>query len=132
MAKKKKRKPVSDEPDAGPRRGLRRSIRHQAVEDWEDVDAGSIVDAQPPRIMLRMLPLREALAMLEREVRLHAGNGEAEVLVVHGRGTNSPGGVSVLGPEVRRWCADSSLVRSCREAPRRWGGEGAVVLSLVP
>jgi len=128
---KKKRKPAVDGPQRGPRRGLRRSIRHQAYEDWDDAAEGSITDRQPPRIMLRMLPLREALALLEREVRLHRDAGEAEVVVVHGKGTNSPGGVPVLKPGVHRWCDDNpGLVAGRREAPRRWGGEGALVLTL--
>lgn len=131
MAKKKQRKPAADGPQRGPRRGLRRSIRHQAYEDWEDAADGPIVDRPPPRIMLRMLPLREALALLEREVRLHRDAGETEVVVVHGKGSNSPGGVSVLKPEVHRWCDDHpGLVAGRREAPRRWGGEGALVLVL--
>ncbi len=128
---KKKRKPAASGPQQGPRRGLRRSIRHQAYEDWDDAAEGSITDRQPPRIMLRMLPLGEALALLEREVRLHRDAGEAEVVVVHGKGTNSPGGVPVLKPEVHRWCDDHpGLVAGRREAPRRWGGEGALVLTL--
>lgn len=131
MARKKKRS-AREGSRSELRRGLRRSIRHQAYEDWEDAADGSFIDRQPPRIMLRMKPLREALSLLEREVRLHREAGEAEVVVVHGKGTNSPGGVSVLGPEVRRWCAENpGLVASWREAPRRWGGEGALLLTLA-
>ncbi|MCP4573737.1 MAG: Smr/MutS family protein [bacterium] len=131
MAKKKQRKPTAGGPAQGPRRGLRRSIRHQAFEDWDDAAEGSFIDRQPPRIMLRMLPLREALALLAREVRLHRDAGETEVVVVHGKGSNSPGGVPVLKPEVHRWCDDHpDLVAGRREAPRRWGGAGALVLTL--
>jgi DNA-nicking Smr family endonuclease len=53
------------------------------------------------------------------------------VLVVHGKGTGSVGGVSVLSPEVRNWCdAHPSLVVSWSEAPPKWGGAGAIVVNL--
>ena len=39
-------------------------------------------------------------------VRLHLDAGETEVVVVHGKGSNSPGGVPVLKPAVQRWCDD--------------------------
>jgi hypothetical protein len=113
------------------RRGLRRSIRFEAVEG-QDADGpdGYKVDA-PPSIMLRMLPLVEALERLEAQLKAHARSGAREVLVVHGRGTNSPGGVPVLAPAARRWCDEHpGLVAGWREAPARWGGPGAMVVEL--
>ncbi len=87
--------------------------------------------ARPPEILLRKLKLLEALARLEAQLRAHAARGQAEVLVIHGKGQNSAGGVSVLGPEVRRWCDQHpGLVAGWSEAPLRWGGAGAIVVRL--
>jgi DNA-nicking Smr family endonuclease len=112
------------------RRG-RRSIRYEAEEEWPE-DRQARADDAPPAIHLRKLTLDEALERLEHQLRLHRGHGRREVLVVHGRGHGSPGGVGVLGPAVREWCgAHPGLVGSWREAPRRWGGPGAIVVVLT-
>ena len=128
MGRKKGR---STGPDGTGRRGKRRSIRYEAVEGRDaDGPDGYKVDA-PPSIMLRKLPLVEALERLEIQLKAHAHAGAREVLVVHGRGTNSPGGVPVLGPAVRHWCEEHpGLVASWREAPARWGGPGAMIVEL--
>lgn len=114
-----------------PRRGKRRSIRYDAVQD-EPADGTRARDVDaPPAIMLRKLPLEEALLRLAAQVKAFAAAGRAEVLVVHGKGANSPGGVSVLGPAVREWCGrNPALVASWSEAPARWGGAGAIVVVL--
>lgn len=118
------------------RRGLRRSIRHDAVDtsgDGDQPDSPAREPGRPPEILLRKLKLVEALERLEFQLRAHASRGQAEVLVIHGKGQNSAGGVSVLGPEVRNWCdAHPSLVMSWSEAPLRWGGAGAIVVRLRP
>lgn len=147
-----------------PQRGLRRSIRHGALDgadDDQENDLPSAPDddesgaadsaaagragarrrrgtvppteplARPPEILLRKLKLAEALERLEAQLRAHAARGEVEVLVIHGKGQNSAGGVSVLGPEVRRWCDQhAALVAGWSEAPARWGGAGAIVVKL--
>lgn len=120
-----------------PRRGLRRSIRHDAVdtspEGFEAVPDPRREPGRPPEILLRKLKLAEALERLEFQLRAHAGRGQGEVLVIHGKGQNSAGGIPVLGPEVRRWCdAHPALVVSWSEAPLRWGGAGAIVVRLRP
>ncbi len=117
--------------DSQPRRGKRRSIRYEAEESWpEDRLEERRLDA-PPEIMLRKLGLQEALERLEAQVTAYARQGREEVLVVHGKGQNSPGGRSVLGPEVRTWCENHPrLVSSWSEAPRKWGGSGAIVVEL--
>jgi len=85
----------------------------------------------PPEILLRKLTASEALGRMETQLRAFAHQGQKEVLVVHGKGHNSPGGMSILGPEVRKWCDDHpSVVVSWREAPTKWGGEGAIVVKL--
>ena len=132
MAPRRQRR---DDARTAPRRGLRRSIRHDALDTSGD-DAGDRHDprrepGRPPEVLLRKLKLAEALERLEFQLRAHAARGQAEVLVVHGKGQQSPGGVPVLGPEVRRWCdAHPSLVASWSEAPLRWGGAGAIVVRL--
>jgi DNA-nicking Smr family endonuclease len=117
-------------PDGSPRRGKRRSIRYDAAEEWpEDREDERKRDA-PPEIHLRKLPLAEALDRLRSQVAAFAKQGRREVLVVHGKGLNSPGGAPVVGPEVRAWCEASPLVASWKEAPARWGGAGAIVVVL--
>ncbi len=134
MSPRRKRR---DEGAETPRRGLRRSIRHEAVDtSAEDDERGQDLrrePGRPPEILLRKLKLAEALERLEFQLRSHASRGQAEVLVIHGKGQNSAGGVSVLGPEVRRWCdAHPALVMTWSEAPLRWGGAGAIVVRLRP
>ncbi len=118
-----------------PRRGMRRSIRHEAREEspdgpggWDD-PARSLV--RPEEVQLRRLPAEEALQVLADAVDRLRAMGGRELLVVHGRGRNSPGGVPVIGPLVRNWCGDNpQAVAGWREAPPRWGGAGAIVLEL--
>ena len=119
-----------------PRRGMRRSIRHEAVEEWPEdrlaARQAAREEGMPPEIMVRKLQAAEALERLEFQIRSYARQGQTEVLVVHGKGQNSPGGMSVLGPLVRKWCDDSPhLIESWKEAPRKWGGTGAIVVQLV-
>ena len=129
MGKKKKRQPGPD--GSQPRRGKRRSIRFEAEEEWpEDRRPARAADA-PPEILLRKLTVNEALARLDFQLRAFAAKNQLRVLVVHGKGTGSLGGVSVLSPEVRNWCdAHPSLVVSWSEAPPKWGGAGAIVVNL--
>ena len=128
---RKKGKPSPGSSGQPPRRGKRRSIRYEAVSEWpEDRQAARASDA-PPAILLRKLTLDEAISRLEAQLRAHAGQGHREVLVVHGKGSNSPGGISLLGPAVRQWCnSHRDLVAACSDAPGKWGGAGAVVVTL--
>ncbi len=125
-----------------PQKGLRRSIRHGAMDpvDDDDPDAADVdipparrEPPRPPEILLRKLKLAEALERLESQLRAHALHGQLEVLVIHGKGQNSVGGISVLGPEVRLWCdRHQALVMTWSEAPLRWGGAGAILVRLRP
>jgi DNA-nicking Smr family endonuclease len=121
-------------PDQGaerPRRGKRRSIRYEAVEVESREPRGPSRADSPPRIMLRLLTLDEALERLEQAARQYARTGTRELVVVHGRGKRSAGGVPVLGPAVRAWCDEHpELVIRWREAPAAWGGPGAIVVTL--
>lgn len=129
MARKKKRS--SDAGGRPVRRGKRRSIRYEAKE-WSPAERRPQRDPEaPPEILLRKLTVDEALERLDFQLRGYATKGQAEVLVVHGKGSASPGGVSILGPEVRNWCdAHPAVVVTWREAPPRWGGGGAIVVVL--
>jgi DNA-nicking Smr family endonuclease len=71
------------------------------------------------------------LGRLAAQLPAYSKQGQREILVVHGKGQNSIGGISVLGPLVRQWCNDNpTVVKSWREAPNYWGGSGAIVVTL--
>jgi DNA-nicking Smr family endonuclease len=115
---------------AGGRRGKRRSIRYDATEEPADKRPRRDSDA-PPQIQLRKLGVEEALARLETQLRAYQRQGRRELLVIHGRGHGSPGQIAVLAPAVRSWCDEHpALVVSWREAPPRWGGAGAIVVTV--
>jgi DNA-nicking Smr family endonuclease len=118
--------------DDTPRRGLRRSIRLDThVAEGDGARPGERAVEAPPTIQLRRLIAEVALERLATRLQVYRHLGLLEVLVVHGRGLNSPGGRSVIGPLVRQWCADHpALVVATREAPPAWGGEGALVVTL--
>lgn len=133
---RKKGKTNPQNPAAGPHRGKRRSIRYEAEEQWpEDRESArnAARDDAPPSIHLRKLTVDEAFRRLEVQLQGYARQNQREVLVIHGKGQGSLGGISVLGPEVRDWCdRHPALVSSWREAPPRWGGSGAIVVVLNP
>ncbi len=115
----------------GASKGMRRSIRHDAVERPLDEGGRPHDPEKPPEILLRKLTVAEALERLEAQLRAWAGQGRKQVLVVHGKGSRSERGIPVLGPAVRQWCTDHpGLVSSWEEAPPRWGGAGAIVVRL--
>ncbi|MFT5232559.1 MAG: DNA-nicking Smr family endonuclease [Candidatus Krumholzibacteriia bacterium] len=129
MGRKKKRQPANEQ-SRQPKRGMRRSIRFSEEDKPGNPPRGRGEDA-PPEILLRMLTVAEALERLEFQLRAYAAKNQPKVLVVHGKGHSSPGGISILGPEVRDWCdSHPSLVESWQEAPSRWGGSGAIVITL--
>ena len=86
---------------------------------------------RPPEIFLRMCAYDEAMLRLDQQVHAYWRQGRGEILVVHGKGRGSPDGRGVLGDAVRDWCLRrTDLVREWRPAPPKWGGDGAVVLTL--
>lgn len=130
MGRKKKRQTGGGQ-DGHPRRGMRRSIRFEAFEEEPEERRVPRDPAAPPSLHLRKLKAEEALSRLDFQLQAFRAKDTREVLVVHGKGSNSPGGVSVLGPLVRQWCDDHpGLVLSWREAPQQWGGAGAIVVTL--
>ena len=112
------------------RKKMRRSIRHDAWSE-DDPNAQRPSGTMPPTINLRHMRAEEAEAVFEASVARHRTRGTRELLIVHGRGLGSPGGKSVIGPLVRNWCdRHTEMVSSWREAPRDWGGAGAIVIRL--
>jgi len=133
--KKGRKKEKRIKPDTGQsqRRGMRRSIRFDADDFWDEDEKSQADPNTPPSIHLRMMRAEEALHKLSTELQIWQKQGRREVLVVHGKGSNSAQGISVLGPLVRQWCDDhDQLVSTWREAPSHWGGSGAIVVNLRP
>jgi DNA-nicking Smr family endonuclease len=82
------------------------------------------------RLDLHGQTLAEALPTVQRfiEQSLHARR--RCVCIVHGRGLNSPGGVSVLRDPVRELLARMTSVLAFADAPPGDGGAGAVYVLL--
>jgi DNA-nicking Smr family endonuclease len=109
---------------------MRRSIRFDAVEVERD-QSRKRSEPAPVEVNLRRLRADDAMTRLEAQLRSFSRMGKQEVLVVHGQGHNSPLGQPVLKNLVRQWCDDHpAVVHSWREAPREWGGAGAIVVQL--
>jgi len=118
-------------PGGSPRRGMRRSIRYEAVQETPEDGKQRRGPEPPPTIHLRKLTVDEALDRMEMQLRGYQRQGRSEILVIHGKGQGSQGGISILGPVVRDWCDDHpALVAGWREAPGYWGGAGAIVVTL--
>lgn len=52
------------------------------------------------------------------------------VLVIHGKGMNSPGGEAVLRRLARHWLSQRTEVLACCDAPPQEGGSGAALVLL--
>jgi len=127
---RKNRKQRQGRRESVTRRGIRRSIRYDAVE-LERKDTRKQAADAPVTINLRRMQVKEALTQLEFQLQAFARMGKQEILVVHGQGHSSPLGQPVLKTKVRDWCDDHpALIKSWREAPRHWGGQGAIVVVL--
>jgi DNA-nicking Smr family endonuclease len=92
---------------------------------------GSIaIDA---RIDLHGMVLAEGRAHLDLFVRTMRTRGERCVLVIHGKGNHSPGGVGVLRGEIAAWLSQgpsSEHVAAFATARDEDGGEGAMYVLL--
>lgn len=111
----------------------RRSIRYGGPADGGDAPDRRPPPrpSLPPQILLRLLRFEDAMLRLETQLRAFQRHGTREVLVVHGKGLRSEGGRPVIAPAVQEWCdRHGEVVASWRQAPREWGGEGAIVVSL--
>lgn len=88
------------------------------------------IDARLDLHGLRAEDAKEKLAQFLRETRAH---GERCVLVVHGKGEHSAGGVGVLRGEIAAWLSQgrsSDHVAAFATAHDADGGEGAVYVLL--
>ena len=110
-------------------KGMRRTIRRDAVEGPDERAPRS--GPKPPEVHLRRLRVEAALDKLAMEVDRHRFSGTPELLIVHGKGMGSEGGLPVIAPLVREWIKENpERIASWRPAPPDWGGEGAVVVCL--
>lgn len=85
------------------------------------------------RLDLHGMGAREARGQLERFLRTMRARGERCVLVIHGKGEHSAGGVSVLRGEIAAWLSQgpsSEHVAAFATASDADGGEGAVYVLL--
>jgi DNA-nicking Smr family endonuclease len=75
-----------------------------------------------------------ALDELERFVRSSRASGRRALLIIHGRGANTPDGRAVLKPLVWRWLSSSraagAAVLAFVSAPPAQGGDGATLVLL--
>ncbi len=86
-----------------------------------------------PHLMLRKMPLEQALETLGRFLQARRRLGDEELIVVVGKGHHSPGGRPILAPAVRDWLdAHPELVAGYEEAPAHEGGAGALLVRLQP
>jgi DNA-nicking Smr family endonuclease len=80
---------------------------------------------------MRVAEAREAVEAFVRDRRIKADH---VLVIVHGRGRNSPGGVGVLRGEVAAWLSEgkaSTHVAAFVTAPDEHGGEGALCVLLI-
>lgn len=85
------------------------------------------------RLDLHGMGAAEARAHLEMFLRTMRARGERCVLVIHGKGGHSPGGVPVLRGEIAAWLSQGSSsehVAGFVTASEADGGEGAVYVLL--
>jgi DNA-nicking Smr family endonuclease len=85
------------------------------------------------RLDLHGMGAGEARGQLELFLRTMRARGERCVLVIHGKGEHSPGGLPVLRGEIAAWLsqgASSEHVAAFATASEADGGEGAVYVLL--
>jgi DNA-nicking Smr family endonuclease len=85
------------------------------------------------RIDLHGMVLAEARAHLDLFVRTMRARGERCLLVIHGKGMHSPGGLAVLRGEIGAWLSQgpaSEHIAAFATACEDDGGEGAVYVLL--
>jgi DNA-nicking Smr family endonuclease len=88
-----------------------------------------------PQLDLHGMTSDEAHVALRLFFERQRGSRERAVLVVHGKGTHSPGGRGVLRDEIAGWLASSPLAEDvlCFATARSQdGGTGAVYVLLAP
>jgi DNA-nicking Smr family endonuclease len=108
--------------------GRRIDIPHEAVRDLR---RGRFpIDG---RLDMHGMSLVEARAELESFLRTTRARGERCVLVIHGKGSHSPGGSGILRGEIAAWLSQgpaSEHIAAFATAQNDDGGEGAVYVML--
>ncbi|MFA6972260.1 MAG: Smr/MutS family protein [Gallionella sp.] len=92
-----------------------RKLRRSAVQDSLDLHGNSIDAA---RILLQQF----LFGAMQNQLR--------HVLVIHGKGANSPGGEAILRELTRSWLTQHPQVLAFCTAPANLGGSGAVMILL--
>lgn len=86
------------------------------------------------RIDLHGMALEEARAAMVAYLGKMRERGECMVLVVHGKGEHSPGGIGILRGEIAAWLSQGAAAEhtaAFATAQRADGGEGATYVLLV-
>lgn len=138
------RKSPSGDPDAGARAELSRlvtdGIRFDVMDDGTVLE-GRRLDVDPREIRrlrrgayavdgkldLHGQSVEEARSAVTRFVRARRIQGDRAVLLVHGRGSHSPGGHAVLRGELAAWLSQGSAARDVAafaSVPSGWGRSG--------
>ena len=89
------------------------------------------VPAVDDEIHLRGQTVAEALALLERFLRDSARKGHDRVKVIHGKGTRSPGGRSVVREAVRAHLENAMTKGQIRDYRGGNVGEGGAGVTIV-
>lgn len=120
---------------------IRRSTRDGEIEGVREGERESVLRTiTGPRVVpqgtcdLHGHTGTEAERELARFVRSRHARGDRVLLVVHGKGLHSDGGLGVLEDHVVRCLTEGGaapLVRAFVTAPERFGGRGALVVLLV-
>ena len=92
-----------------------RKLRRSQVEDTLDLHGFTIDSA-------RLLLQQFLLAAMQNQFRY--------LLVIHGKGSNSPGGDAILRNLTRNWLLQHPQVLAFCPAPSNAGGSGAVLILL--
>ena len=82
------------------------------------------------RLDLHGLATDEARRLLQEFLREAIQRGTRCVLVIHGKGMNSPGGEAVLRKLARHWLTQHPRVLAWCDAPPQEGGSGAALVLL--
>lgn len=144
------KKPIAD-PDEGARDSMRslviEGLRFETIDDGERIE-GRRLDVDPRELRrlrraqyaidgkldLHGLGAGEARQSVEAFIKKRATDGDRVVVIVHGKGTHSPRGQSVLRGEIAAWLSQGRSARhvaAFATAPDDHGGSGAVLVLLA-
>lgn len=104
------------------------------LERYPPGPADAAGDAPPaPEGMMRVdlhgLVRSRVRPVLDRALKQALESGCATLLVIHGKGRNSPRD-GVLGKEAREYLGAHPLAGSIAQAPPRLGGQGALIVRV--